>query len=346
MSSTSLTSDIPKGSIVLVTGATGFIGSHTVVELLQKGYKVRGTVRNLEQASWLPALPRIKPYADKGDLELVEVPDLGVPRAFDDAVRGVSAIINVAAITSFDLDPNNVIPADIQGITSILESAMTQPTVRALVHTSSILASTMLMPGLDHDVGPDLFNDLAVQLAWAPPPHGPSQPILVYAAGKVESDKALWKFVDEHKPKFRVNAVLPSAVVGEPLNQKHVDNPAVYVRWVTDEKTDNLNGMPAFYAIDVGDTARLHVAAALDPEVNAKRMHTWGVKGNWNDVLAVLRKLRPQRKFMADMADPKQLSITTDETLYRELLKKWFGQDDWVSLEGMVTNNFKGGYLD
>ena len=80
---------IEKGSLVLVTGANGYIGSHIVDQLLQLGYRVRGTVRTEAKGQWL------REYADKkygqGKLDLVVVPDMGVKGAFDQAVKGIMA---------------------------------------------------------------------------------------------------------------------------------------------------------------------------------------------------------------------------------------------------------------
>jgi nucleoside-diphosphate-sugar epimerase len=94
---------IPKDSWVLVTGANGFVAVHTIQQFLQRGYKVRGTVRDIEKSSWL-VQDVFKFYADNGSLELVEVPDLGAEGAFDEAVKGMSAIAHVASITNFDPD--------------------------------------------------------------------------------------------------------------------------------------------------------------------------------------------------------------------------------------------------
>ncbi|KAK1485005.1 hypothetical protein CABS01_13762 [Colletotrichum abscissum] len=67
---------IPAGSWVLITGATGFIACHVARQLLRRNYKVRSSVRNLVQASWLID-QLFKSHVDRGEFELVEVPDLG-----------------------------------------------------------------------------------------------------------------------------------------------------------------------------------------------------------------------------------------------------------------------------
>lgn len=67
---------IPKGSLVVVTGANGFIGSHVVDQLLQHGYNVRGTVRNVAKNSWLNDYFSAK-YGP-GRFSLAEVPDMSM----------------------------------------------------------------------------------------------------------------------------------------------------------------------------------------------------------------------------------------------------------------------------
>lgn len=77
---------IPKGSIVVVTGANGFLGSNIVDQFLHYGYKVRGTVRNAEKSAWLTKLFDEK-YG-KGSFELVTIPVLEADGAFDKVVKG------------------------------------------------------------------------------------------------------------------------------------------------------------------------------------------------------------------------------------------------------------------
>ncbi|GJC77572.1 aldehyde reductase 2 [Colletotrichum liriopes] len=77
---------IPKGSTILVTGANGFIGSHVCNELLQLGYNVRGTVRDVEQCAWLPKALELQ--GPKGEFRLASLPDMEKEGAFDPLVEG------------------------------------------------------------------------------------------------------------------------------------------------------------------------------------------------------------------------------------------------------------------
>lgn len=72
-------------SQVLVTGANGFLGSHIIDQFLSEGYKVRGTVRNVEKCKWL------QQYFDSkyghGLLSLVQVEDFTKEHCFDEVVK-------------------------------------------------------------------------------------------------------------------------------------------------------------------------------------------------------------------------------------------------------------------
>ncbi|KAH7118392.1 hypothetical protein EDB81DRAFT_701451 [Dactylonectria macrodidyma] len=335
---------IPVGSWVLVTGATGFVASQVTKQFLERGYKVRGTVRDLSQASWLVD-DRFKSYVENGSLELVAVPDLGAEGAFDEAVKGVSAIAHIATISSLDPNPNNVIPQTVAGTVSILKAALTEPSVQEVVYTSTLLTATFPVPGNDIRVERHTWNDAAIEAAWAPPPYEASRSLLSYTASKVAAEKELWKFVEENQPHFTVNVVSPASIVGEPLHRKHADSP---VYWVSSLFKGDKIALEAFHAsffVDVKDIALLHIAAILDPEVKNARLQAWGHSHHWNDLLAILRKLRPQKEFIADYSDRFLLTISTDFSDSIALLKKWAGQDGWRSLEGSIAEGIDSSYF-
>ena len=79
---------VPYGSLIVVTGASGFIGSYVVDQALSAGYKVRGTTRRRKKSAWLAE------YFDEkhgsGLFELIEVPEMAEEGAFDEVVKGRS----------------------------------------------------------------------------------------------------------------------------------------------------------------------------------------------------------------------------------------------------------------
>lgn len=77
---------IESGSTVLVTGVNGFIASHVADQLLEAGYKVRGTVRSADKAKWVEELFE-KKYG-QGKYDTVVVSDMVGDGAFDEAVKG------------------------------------------------------------------------------------------------------------------------------------------------------------------------------------------------------------------------------------------------------------------
>ncbi|KAL3450422.1 hypothetical protein BJX65DRAFT_305259 [Aspergillus insuetus] len=322
----SLTTSIPTGSWILITGASGFLASHVCLEFLQRGFRVRGAVRDPTQASWLLDSARFKPYADLGAVELVSVPHLGANRAYDEAIKGAAAIIHTAYVTNIVSDPNEVITPMVAGVRSILAAAAREPGVREVVFTSSALAASPLESGgggIDNGVvGRDSWNDAVLEAAWAAPPNAMAN----YPASKVAAEKEVWKFVESNKDRhlhFHVNVVSPAGITGEPLNKKHIDGPA---NWVVHAYRGNkavMNTLPATFYADVKDVALLHVAATLDPDVKNARLQAWGHSSNWNEILAILCKLRPQKKFVDDYPDPHHLRVSIDQTESVALLNKW-----------------------
>ncbi|KAK5991541.1 Aldehyde reductase 2 [Cladobotryum mycophilum] len=335
---TSPSASIPTGSWVLVTGANGYLAAQVVKHFLERDYKVRGTVRDVAKASWLVD-DVFKSYADRGDFALVVVEDFAASHAFDDAVKGVSAVIHVASIMTFDPDAQNVIPYALAGTTGILEAALSEPSVKEFVYTSSIAATTMPFPGNPTHVGKDTFNDMAVTAAWAPPPWEPHQGFLVYWASKVESEKAVWRFVDEKKPNFTVNVVVPAMIIGEQLDISHVNANPCFPKHALDNNVAVFANIPGMYTVDVKDAAMLHVAAALDPEAKNTRLQAWADNCTYNNVLEIMREFYPERKLPDDLPGMSRLSITTDTSEPLGLLEKWTGQSNWKSLEQSVIES-------
>lgn len=76
----------PAGSLVLVTGASGYMATHIVDQLLLAGYHVRGTVRDEKKAAWTTEFYSARYGA--GKFSAIIVPEMSITGAFDNAVKG------------------------------------------------------------------------------------------------------------------------------------------------------------------------------------------------------------------------------------------------------------------
>jgi nucleoside-diphosphate-sugar epimerase len=133
--------------LVLITGATGFIGSKIAEDALKAGYKVRLTVRREEQIGLLKEA--LAKYVDQ--LQFTIVTDFARADAFHNALHDVSYVLHIASPvfkeggTDFE---NDYIKPAVKGTTSILEAAKLVPSVKKVLIMSSIL-SLMKMGILD-----------------------------------------------------------------------------------------------------------------------------------------------------------------------------------------------------
>lgn len=80
---------VPKGSVVLVTGVNGFLGSHVAKQFLEFGYKVRGTVRDPAKNSWLSNA--FDNQYGQGNFELVKLADMTSEEALKEVVKGTTS---------------------------------------------------------------------------------------------------------------------------------------------------------------------------------------------------------------------------------------------------------------
>ncbi|EME41941.1 hypothetical protein DOTSEDRAFT_74095 [Dothistroma septosporum NZE10] len=325
---------LPKGSLILVTGASGYIASHVVNEALQAGYKVRGTARTREKCDATK-----KTFNNNADYSTAIVENFEHDGAFDQAVQGVDAVIHVASDTTFGSDPNKVVKPTVAGVLSILKSAKNAGTIKRFVYTSSSTAVCLPHPGKVVTYTADDWDQEALDIAWAPPPYNEDRAFPVYAASKAEAEKAFWKYLAEEAPGFVGNAVLPNYNMGKILSSPGATGGGV----LSVLKGDVPSAVPQ-YMIDVIDDARLHViAAALDSSLQEERIFAFNVPFNWTDIIALVKELRPSNTTTAKAPDDegRDLSKVPNE-LGAELLRKWYGQDGYKPLKQSVAENLEG----
>ncbi|CAG9974640.1 unnamed protein product [Clonostachys byssicola] len=334
---------LPKGSLVLVTGANGNLASHISDQFLQYDYKVRAVVRDIEKNAWLAEYFE-KNYG-KGVYELVQVPDLTADGALDEAIKGVGAVVHTASETSFSPDPNVVVTGSIALVLGALKAAYATDSVKRFVFTSSSSAAVLSHPDIPATtVTEDSWCEFAVQQAWADPPYKPERAGMVYAASKVQAEQALWKFQKENaekRPDLVVNSILPNFIYGKLLDPVHQGSkgtcsffPSLYKGVVSPMFT----WIPRQYYVNVQDAARLHFIAATFPEVKQQRIFAFAGRYSFDKVIDILKEQNPGRTFPDHFSggeDPNEIPPAKKaEKLLQEL-----GRPGYVSLEDTVADN-------
>ncbi|KAN0110261.1 aldehyde reductase [Hyaloscypha variabilis] len=298
--------------IVLVTGISGFLGSHVADQFLEAGYKVRGMAREVSKVD-------------------------AIKKAFDSKN---SRRCSCSLIMSFDKDPAKVIPPTVNATTSILNSCLSIPSIKSFVYTSSSSAVSMPKPNVPCKYDSNSWNDDDVKAAWKPEPWDENHQWTVYAASKTEAEKALWKFRDEKRPHFTINSVLPATNFGPVITPDTVSSTANFVPMIYGGNVGAPLGVLPQYYIDVRDTGRLHVAAVKFLEVENERLFGWVEPYNWNTVLTVLREIRPQHQLPENVPglgeDMSKVSTVKEEELLRRL-----GRIGWIKLPQAVEDGLK-----
>lgn len=181
----------------------------------------------------------------------------------------------------------------------------------------------------------DSWNEEAVDLAWQEP-YGPQKGYITYVASKIVTEKAVWKFVEEEKPDFELNVVCPFTNIGKVLDKAQAPELRTLMSGFVgagEQVKAMLAILPNMAYINTRDDAIIQVGAVLDPDVKNERIFAWAQKFNWNDVLAIMRKVYPDKEIIEDLPNPKMFMGEADMSLALSLLRKWGPQDGWTSFE-------------
>ncbi|RSL84650.1 hypothetical protein CEP51_003753 [Fusarium floridanum] len=329
---------LPLGSLIVVSGVNGFIGSHIADQLLAIGYRVRGTVRSLERSGWLEEYFGQK--YETASFELIEVVEIDKEGAFDDAVAGAKGVVHTASINNLDRNPDNVVPKIIAATLGIAKSAAKSPSVKRLVLTSSIAAVADPKPGVAEELTKDTYNEEAVEITYSGNiPPGLFGGHTVYAAGKTKAEQAFWQWYKEEKPDLVVNTVLPSPCFGRVLSveKQGFGSANAVLKLLFDGDTSNnvLDMLLAQWYVDVVDVSILHLGGLLLPEVKSERLFANAGTYTVNDFLRIFRTLHPDLNISDDIPNVKPDLRKVPNERPAEVLKL-LGVPGWTSLEDCV----------
>ncbi|KAH6609947.1 hypothetical protein Trco_003293 [Trichoderma cornu-damae] len=291
--------------LLVLTGATGFLGYKVLTVALKAGYDVRIVVRSANKANKVLNAPSVKELKlSEEALSFVVVPDMTVAGAFNEAVRGATYVIHCASpIPSFGGEAPTpeqyekfFVQAARQATVGLLESSRSSGTVRRVVVTSSTVANIPFHYFLGK--GDDKTFSAENRIPLDPGPYGFE--FQAYSASKAAAlnDSEAW--VAENKPSFDLISILPGWIFGpdelcttaEDFENGSTNSVLLNILRGTESSVPFTSN-----AVFVDDVAQIHVAA-LDPQIpgNQAFMATGdGIDGMvWEDGIRVVKQNFPE----------------------------------------------------
>ena len=243
---------------VLVTGGTGFIGLHCLQQLLDKGYKVRTTIRSESRKQ--EVMDAMKKHSSNCENLEFFIADLLNDDGWKEAVEGSKYVLHVAS-PFFLGEPENedvFIKPAVEGTLRVLK-ACADAGVEKVVLTSSFAAV-----GYGHPREKEVYTEED----WS----SVDGEISPYAKSKTLAEKAAWEFVEslEESKKFELTVINPVAVTGPMLTNDIGSSNDFLLKLIS----GSMPACPKIHMgyIDVRDVAKAHIFSMTEEKTNGERI--------------------------------------------------------------------------
>jgi nucleoside-diphosphate-sugar epimerase len=246
-----------SGELVLVTGGSGFIATHCILQLLAAGYRVRTTVRSLKREPEVRATLK-SAGADAGDRLAFFAADLTADASWAEAAAGCDFVLHVASPFPINVPRHEdelIVPAR-EGALRVLRASR-DAGVKRVVQTSSFAAVGYGHPQMDRPFNEQDWTNV----------DGPG--VSAYAKSKTLAERAAWDFMKREGGAMQLAVVNPVGVFG-PILGADFSTSIEIVKRMLDGAVPALPRM-SFGVVDVRDVALLHLKAMTAPEAAGER---------------------------------------------------------------------------
>lgn len=264
-----------SGDLVLVTGGSGFVGVHCILELLKAGYRVRTTVRSAGREADVLKMLGVGGAEPSAALSFAHA-DLMDDTGWRDAVAGCRYVLHVASPFPPGVPKHEddlIVPAR-EGALRVLRAAR-DAGVERVVLTSSFAA-------VGYGQAP-VPGQAFTEENWT----NPAQKVSAYVKSKTLAERAAWDFVAKGgAPELAV--VNPVGIFGPVLGPDQSTS-TEFIKRLLDGKVPGLPRM-MFGVVDVRDVADLHLRAMTDPAAKGERF--LAISGDFMTMLEIARTLK------------------------------------------------------
>lgn len=245
------------GQWVLVTGGTGFVGIHAILQLLQQGYQVKTTLRSLRKKDEILAMLKTGGLTDFEHLQFIEA-DLSKDDNWNEAVKDCTYVLHIASPIHLELpkDENEMIRPAVDGTLRVLKSAR-DGGVKRVVMTSNFGAV-----GYSHKDP----SQLITEESWT----NPNEPGLsAYNKSKVFAERAAWDFMQKEGGDLELTVINPMGIFGPALGPA-LSSGFELLKGILD---GTMKAIPKLILgiVDVRDVADLHIRAMTNPAAKGER---------------------------------------------------------------------------
>ncbi|GLJ49835.1 hypothetical protein SUGI_1058910 [Cryptomeria japonica] len=278
------------GKLVCVTGASGFIASWLVKLLLDRGYVVRATVRDLGNPDKTKHLSELEGASERLQLVKADLLDVG---SFDAAVDSCEGVFHTASPFYHAVkDPQaELLDPAVKGTINVLEACAKTPSVKRVVITSSMaaVAYNRRPRGPDTVVDETWFSDVDYsreQQNW-------------YQLSKTLAEETAWKMAKDKQ--LDIVTINPAMVIGPLLQPTLNTSCAAILQLMNGASTfPNL----AFGWVGVVDVAEAHILAFEVPSANGRYLLVDRVVHH-SEIVTILGKLYPGCSLPTKCVDDK-----------------------------------------
>lgn len=278
-------------STVLVTGGSGFIGSHSILQLLAAGHQVRTTVRDLKRETDVRAMLK-QGGADGGARLSFFAANLENDAGWPQAVAGCDYVLHVASPFPAGVPKNEddlIVPAR-EGALRVLRAAKAAG-VKRVVMTSSFAAVGYGQKLQSTPFNEDNWTDVN------------GHDLTAYVKSKTLAERAAWDFIAREGGGLELAVVNPVGVFGPVLSPDYATSILLIQRLMDGA----MPGCPKLYfgIVDVRDVASLHILAMTHPAAKGERF--LAISGDSMSILDMAKVLKTRMGDSASKVPAREL---------------------------------------